>query len=110
MILRKSASSRLSNAERVLKIFKLGAKLWFIVYDEVRAVKISKLIVVPLKSVCISYTKSYFYCKCDTANILDLRTPLTNIVYGMAPVTCMCVWSFIHDMTQKYLMSFLAQR
>ena len=92
MILRKSASSKLSNAERVLKIFKLGAKLWLIVYDEVRTVKISKLIAVPLKSVRISYTKSYFDCKSDTTNILNLRTPLTNIVYGMAPrnMSCRC--------------------
>ena len=49
----KSASSKLSNPERVLKIFKLGAKFWSFVYDEVRAVKIIKLILVPLKSVRI---------------------------------------------------------
>ena len=85
MILKKSASSKLSNAERVLKIFKLGAKLWSFVYDEVRAVKISKLIFVPLKSVRISCTKSYFDCKSDTTKILDLRTPLTTFIFGTAP-------------------------
>ena len=45
----KRAFSKVSNAERVVKIFSLGAELRLSVYHNASTVKISKLIVVSLK-------------------------------------------------------------
>ena len=81
MILNESASSKLPTAEGSLKIFKLGAELLSLVYNEISATKISKLMVVHLKSVRISIMKSYFDWEHDISNVLDFQTPLPIFIY-----------------------------
>ena len=50
IIWKESKHSKVSNAEKNMRIFVLGAELQLSLYNNVSAVKISKMIVVSLKT------------------------------------------------------------
>ena len=75
--LKKRSYSKVSKAQGIVKIFRLGAKLQLFVYNNGITFKISTLIVGHIQRFVLGK-------KSDTTNSLYLRPPPTNIVYGTA--------------------------
>ena len=72
-------NSKVLNAERNLKIFKLGAMfIQSFVCHKVRTLEISKLFILPLIDICLKWKR-------EITNTLYVRTAIKNYIYGTDP-------------------------